>query len=251
MPARGDDELDDLGERLCEVLELWAVSPSFDLRHAVYIEMVEDRVYVDLTVDDLMRTAGPALRSMATRREPGYRPSKTPFFPRDPLPSCSDTDCAGDLDRDRGHVVRRVGGLLRRPAEVVPRDATTPPGSFTLQYPSVTISLTGPFCRLCSLTLRGGQCGRCPLRRREDIGQVAAVGVIFRLVNRPALARLSANAAVAWNVGGERVLVVPAGREMDRVVKANGQVQPSHVSPPSMVVNGACDPGCQRVGVGP
>jgi hypothetical protein len=70
IPARGDDKLDDLVVRLYEVLELWAVSPESRLRQAVYIEMVEAG-YVDLTVEDLIRPAGPALRAMAVRQGPG------------------------------------------------------------------------------------------------------------------------------------------------------------------------------------
>jgi len=69
IPFRGDAHLDDLLRRLYETLDLWAASPNVSLRHAVYTEMAQDG-YVDLTVNDLVRYAGPVLRSMAERRSP-------------------------------------------------------------------------------------------------------------------------------------------------------------------------------------
>jgi hypothetical protein len=69
IPPRGDTQLDDLVKRLYDVLDLWAASPNVSLRHAVYTEMIQDG-YVDLTVNDLVRPAGPVIRSMAERRAP-------------------------------------------------------------------------------------------------------------------------------------------------------------------------------------
>jgi hypothetical protein len=64
VPRRGTAELGALVHRIYEVLDLWAASQDINLRDAVYIEMVETG-YVDLTVDDLLRSAGPALRGLA------------------------------------------------------------------------------------------------------------------------------------------------------------------------------------------
>jgi hypothetical protein len=66
IPARGDERLDDLIHRLYEVLDLWAASPDVNLRHAVFIEMVEAG-HSDLRVEDLVRNGGPALKVIAER----------------------------------------------------------------------------------------------------------------------------------------------------------------------------------------
>lgn len=66
IPPRGSDELKELVDRLYEVIDLWAASPNADLRDAVYIEIIESG-YGDLTADDLMRLAGPNVRSLARR----------------------------------------------------------------------------------------------------------------------------------------------------------------------------------------
>jgi hypothetical protein len=48
------------------VIDSWALSQEDSLRNAVFIEMIEAG-YVDLTCEDLLLNAGPALRAMAER----------------------------------------------------------------------------------------------------------------------------------------------------------------------------------------
>jgi hypothetical protein len=66
---RGSYQLEGLLSRLYEVLDRWAASPNIDLRSAVYIEMVEAG-YVDLSVENLTRSGGPALHAMYDKRSP-------------------------------------------------------------------------------------------------------------------------------------------------------------------------------------
>jgi hypothetical protein len=73
FPGALDQEVDDrrdLIRRLYDVFEEWAVSPDRDIRDVVYIELLENGYTVldvnrpDLTVDDLLRYAGPRLKAM-------------------------------------------------------------------------------------------------------------------------------------------------------------------------------------------
>jgi len=56
--------------RLYDVFEQWAVSPDRDIRDVVYIELLENGYTVheanipDLSVDDLVRYAGPRVTAM-------------------------------------------------------------------------------------------------------------------------------------------------------------------------------------------
>ena len=60
----------ELLRRLYDVFEEWAVSPDRDIRDVVYIELLEtgytvhDPNFPDLTVDDLIRYAGPRVTAM-------------------------------------------------------------------------------------------------------------------------------------------------------------------------------------------
>src|SRR5688572_26662011 len=64
LPRPGTAEGDDLLRRIYAVMDAWAASPKATLEDAVYIEFVESG-YAQLTVDDLMRFAGPVMRQMA------------------------------------------------------------------------------------------------------------------------------------------------------------------------------------------
>ena len=66
IPDRGTTDLSDLVGNLYYVIDSWALSPDDTLRNAVFIEMIEAG-YVDLTYEDLILNAGPALRAMAER----------------------------------------------------------------------------------------------------------------------------------------------------------------------------------------
>ena len=66
IPDRETAHLNDLVENLYYVIDTWALSPDETLRNAVFIEMIEAG-YVDLTCEDLILHAGPALRAMAER----------------------------------------------------------------------------------------------------------------------------------------------------------------------------------------
>lgn len=66
IPDRDSSDLEDLVERLYAVIDSWALSPDDDLRHAVFIEMLEAG-YVDLTREDLLSHGEPALQAMAQR----------------------------------------------------------------------------------------------------------------------------------------------------------------------------------------
>jgi hypothetical protein len=66
IPDRGTSDLSDLVPRLYSVIDSWALSQEDSLRNAVFIEMIEAG-YVDLTCEDLLLNAGPALRAMAER----------------------------------------------------------------------------------------------------------------------------------------------------------------------------------------
>lgn len=68
IPDRGSSGLLDLITRLYEVLDLWSASPDRDVRDAVFIELIEAG-YSDLTVQDLLRHAGPRLKKLAGRTE--------------------------------------------------------------------------------------------------------------------------------------------------------------------------------------
>lgn len=65
IPSAPSSELDDLLGYLYDVIELWASSPVDDIRHAVYIELAEQGSG-DMSVDDLTRVGGPALRRIVT-----------------------------------------------------------------------------------------------------------------------------------------------------------------------------------------
>jgi hypothetical protein len=66
IPDRDTSGLDDLVRRLYEIMDLWALSSNDHLRNAVFIEILEAG-YVDLTCDDLLLNAQPAVRMMADR----------------------------------------------------------------------------------------------------------------------------------------------------------------------------------------
>lgn len=66
VPERGTPEAEDFLTRLYSVLDSWAVSPDRSLNQAVFIEFAESG-YRSLSVDDLVRHAGPQLQRMAGR----------------------------------------------------------------------------------------------------------------------------------------------------------------------------------------
>jgi hypothetical protein len=61
--------VEELLSRLYQVIDLWTASPSVELRHAVWTELVETG-YVDLTVEDLVSHGGPLLRAMVNQATP-------------------------------------------------------------------------------------------------------------------------------------------------------------------------------------
>lgn len=64
LPSPVSGDADHMLGRLYAVLDTWAASPYVYFRNAMFIEFVESG-YSSLTVDDLLRYAGPALRKMA------------------------------------------------------------------------------------------------------------------------------------------------------------------------------------------
>ena len=72
IPASDTPELEELIDRLYEILELWAASPSQYLRDATFIEVAESDMG-HLTVDELTRRGGPYLKSLYLDHEGGRR----------------------------------------------------------------------------------------------------------------------------------------------------------------------------------
>lgn len=66
LPKPGTPAAEEFLRRLYGAIDEWAGSPNAEIHNAVYIEFVESG-YSNLSVEDLLRYAGPRLRQMAAQ----------------------------------------------------------------------------------------------------------------------------------------------------------------------------------------